>query len=429
MSSDDKKYTNPLNLMSKRLGVFYQQPTTTTIDYTEGIKNERSLMARRMGLLYNQSSVNSKTLDDSTINTESDTSSTVLEGLDNQQAMLEFNGGHLQQERMIYDKRRSLDRAVLYSYQAADVKKIDADEDDKPIRALINPNKLKQDYDEKVLSIGYEYGYQPGDVFNWVGTNTYWIIYLWNLTELAYFKGDIRRCNYKISIPGVDDTGEIVANEIYAATIGPQQSNIQTTNYNGISHDMLNNTITLLVPKTEATMSFFDRRTSNNGEVYDKFALQPITESWIGWSKYHVEDADWISTPGVIWVTALEVKNGDFDDDGLFVPDTSDVIEQENPNEDEIEEVIEGDTFIKPTMTYTYYYRGDKVGTFVIGGNKAPVKIIEQDSEHITLKWTHTYSGQFNLIYRVTEEYQDVDMIMKTRDIDTTKVIVAESLF
>ena len=53
MSGQDKKYNNPLNLMSKRLGVFYQQPTGTTIDYTEGIKNERSLMARRMGLLYN----------------------------------------------------------------------------------------------------------------------------------------------------------------------------------------------------------------------------------------------------------------------------------------------------------------------------------------------------------------------------------------
>jgi hypothetical protein len=43
---------------------------------------------------------------------------------------------------MIKDKRRSLDRAVWHSYQAAEVVRIDA-ESKKPVRALINPNKLK----------------------------------------------------------------------------------------------------------------------------------------------------------------------------------------------------------------------------------------------------------------------------------------------
>ena len=35
-------------------------------------------------------------------------------------------GGYHQQERMIKDKRRSLDKATLYSYQAADVRDINA---------------------------------------------------------------------------------------------------------------------------------------------------------------------------------------------------------------------------------------------------------------------------------------------------------------
>ena len=42
---------------------------------------------------------------------------------------------------MIRDKRKSLDRALLYSYQGALIKKIGDFEE--PIRALINPNKLK----------------------------------------------------------------------------------------------------------------------------------------------------------------------------------------------------------------------------------------------------------------------------------------------
>ena len=64
------------------------------------------------------------------------------------------NGGGTQRQRMIKDKRRSLDRAIQYSYQGAQVRKIG---ESSIAPALINPNVVKQDYDEKILSIGYEY--------------------------------------------------------------------------------------------------------------------------------------------------------------------------------------------------------------------------------------------------------------------------------
>jgi len=41
---------------------------------------------------------------------------------------------------MISDKRKTLDRAVLYSYQGALVRKLVFTD---KVRALINPNKLK----------------------------------------------------------------------------------------------------------------------------------------------------------------------------------------------------------------------------------------------------------------------------------------------
>ena len=100
-----------------------------------------------------------------------------IEGVEHQSMRLRQHGGNRQQERMIRDKRRSLDHAVWNSYQAAEVVKIDA-ADRKPVRALINPNKLKQDYDDKILSVGYEYDFNSGDVFEWLGTGTYWLIYL-----------------------------------------------------------------------------------------------------------------------------------------------------------------------------------------------------------------------------------------------------------
>ncbi len=73
-------------------------------------------------------------------------------------------GGRTQQERMIRDKRRSLDKAVLYSYQGAFVKKFFPLEEEvteelrnkPPVRALINPDKIKQDYDDKIISIPYK---------------------------------------------------------------------------------------------------------------------------------------------------------------------------------------------------------------------------------------------------------------------------------
>nr|DAL45987.1 MAG TPA_asm: hypothetical protein [Caudoviricetes sp.] len=48
-----------------------------------------------------------------------------------------------QQERMIRDKRKTLSRALLYSYQAALVKKLYDDKDTIERRALINPDKTK----------------------------------------------------------------------------------------------------------------------------------------------------------------------------------------------------------------------------------------------------------------------------------------------
>jgi hypothetical protein len=126
------------------------------------------------------------------------------ESLNLMHARLGIRGGGAQQDRMIKDKRETLNRVVLYSYQGAVVSKLGSNIE---ARALINPNKVKQDYDDKTISIGYEYEYKPGDIFEWVNTGTKWLIYLQDLTELAYFKGDIRKCNYEISWK--DDTGKI----------------------------------------------------------------------------------------------------------------------------------------------------------------------------------------------------------------------------
>ena len=120
---------------------------------------------------------------------------------------LEWQGGIAQEDRMIKDKWRTLLRVLKYSYQACDIALAQAqqeilDEGLEPeypiVRALINPDKNKQDYDDKILSVDYIHQFKPGDVFEWKNTGTHWIIYLQQLTEDAYFRGEIRRCRYKI---------------------------------------------------------------------------------------------------------------------------------------------------------------------------------------------------------------------------------------
>ena len=62
-----------------------------------------------------------------------------INGLNLLKSRIDFRGGAAQQDRMIKDKRRTLDRVVLYSYQGARVRR-PGDLEAAP--ALINPNKV-----------------------------------------------------------------------------------------------------------------------------------------------------------------------------------------------------------------------------------------------------------------------------------------------
>lgn len=72
--------------------------------------------------------------------------------LDNLNKRLSYMGGANQQNRMFEDKLRTLKRAILYSYQAATA----VLKDGREFRCLINPDKNKPDYDNKILSIPYK---------------------------------------------------------------------------------------------------------------------------------------------------------------------------------------------------------------------------------------------------------------------------------
>ena len=298
-------------------------------------------------------------------------------GITNQDIRLTHQGGKLQQQRMIADKLKTLDRVVNFSYQGAEVKKVDSTAVE-TVRALITPNKLKQDYDDKIISIRYDHNFNTGDVFYWVGTNTHWLIYLQDLTELAYFRGDIRKCSHELV--WYDEEG---AHKAYAAVRGPVETKINYIQKHGISVDDPNYSLNILMPKSESAVKYFKR--------YSKFYLPGDETCW------RVEAADYLSTPGILEINAVEYYSNKTEDNIETGEVGGLIIEPVNPNPEYVEDTITGETFIKPKKEYEFTYIGNVEGEWTVDG-KVPVELTS-NGKVVTVKWLKTISGQFDLYY------------------------------
>ncbi len=296
---------------------------------------------------------------------------------------LEFQGGIEQENRMIKGKWRTLQRALKYSYQACTVQKVQpfsdvlkenaltVDKTFKHCRALINPDKVKQDYDDKIISIGYEDDYHPGDVFEWKKTDTYWIIYTQELTEDAYFRGEIRRCRYTINFK--DEDGNWCST--WAAIRGPVETQIESIQKNQERVDRPNLSLNILMPYNEKTLRAFDR--------YSEFLF--AGRCW------KVQAPDSISMKNIIEINAEEdYINRDTDD-----------IEKELKNGLVVEPVIvdsaiKGEGYIIPQVKEVYDI-GRQGGKWCIVEKDAPVIMKERTSTSVEITWTKMTQGDFTL--------------------------------
>lgn len=315
-----------------------------------------------------------------------------MNNLEMMRKRFEFQGGVAQEDRMIKDKYKTFLRTLKYSYQGCDVQL--ADDEVAPIyRALINPNKVKQDYDDKILSIDYNTGFGPGDVFKWVGTNSYWLIYLEELTEDAYFRGQIRLCRYIIKFK--DKNGNV--KQTWAAIRGPVETQIESIQKNQIRIDRPNLSLNILIPKNEDTEYFFNR--------YSRFLF--AGKAW------RIQANDTISIKNVIEVNAEEYYiDRDTDDVEQEVADGL-TIEPIDPNPDTDFGII-GNTFIKPMISENYV-APEAGGDWSIK-EQFPVCIKTIDDSTVSVTWKKSVSGQFTLQWSKGETTAE-------------KIIVVESLF
>lgn len=308
-----------------------------------------------------------------------------IQGLENLKMRLNSMGGFSQQDRMIFDKRRGLDRTLLYSYQGAYIlnKRPPSKDLLEPIliRALINPNKLKQDYDDKIVSVGYEWNFKVGDVFEWLGTNTYWLIYLQDLTELAYFRGNIRKCSYEIKWEN-EEGKECMT---YAAVRGPVETKINFIQKHEISVDEPNYSLNILIPKNEETLKYFKR--------YSKFYLNNSNVCW------RIEATDDVSVPEIIEITAVEYYSNEQEDDNFIVGKL--IVDEVDPNRMVDNAAISGETFIKPKKVYDYItVINDDAAEWKVD-KKYPIELTlyDDDPKKCSVEWLKGYSGQFELSY------------------------------
>ena len=308
--------------------------------------------------------------------------------LETMKERINYNGGKEQESRMNVDKLRTLKKALLYSYQAATARLTDGRE----FRCLINPDKLKTNYDEKIISIPFfdiqlnpelkeskkfqktskgeeEIGMKPGDVFTWKETNTDWLVYLRRYEETAYFRAEIRKCDYEIE----------VNDKKYKVYIGgPDESAIIWNKVKKIEWNDLNYSLTMYITKDKNTEEFFHRFTK----------VEINKRSW------EVQAVDSISQDGIIIVALKETYENSVEK----------AVEKEKVDTyvDLTQPYIKGPDTVYPYDVVTYYIKNAAGGEFVAEGSG--FEIASQDAEHIKLGIVTGKSGSFTLKYKIQDK-------------------------
>ena len=313
--------------------------------------------------------------------------------------------------RLREDKLRSMKRALYNSYQSA-VIQFDKDDRQLHFRCLINHDKLKVDYEDKILSIPYrevpveyehndqvedkfvdvgtpgvfvdelgnpvlddqgeiitQYRVKPGDTFIWKSGNegfmpdSYWIIFLQYSEQTAYFRGQIRKADDEIEIIPIGEDGEEGAPLIYHGwTTGPNEDEAIWNVKKGVVWNDLYYSKLLYITKDENTQAFFRRfdRVVVNGQTWE---VQGYNDNY-GTTRKNAQG-------GMIRVALKETYTST--NQVLKEKEEKQVAAQEaNPGE------IFGPTQVASYDIVTYYVRGD-AAQWLIEPADAPVVILQQD--------------------------------------------------
>lgn len=302
---------------------------------------------------------------------------------------LGYNGGVRQIDRMNKDKLISLKRALLYSYQSATMRLDNKDE----FRCLINPDKTKLAYDDKILSVPFEdtqlnderkncypggickVNIKPGDTFEWKENHTHWIVYARRYEETAYFRAEIRECKHQV---------EIDEEKYWVYLRGPEETTIQWNERKGLQWNNLNYDLLLLMTKNKQTEDFFHRFTK----------IKILDNMW------EVQAVDSISSEGIIKVCLKEDFNNTIHE----------LAEQEKKENEPVPPIIpegvpyiEGEKEVSPYDTVYYVIKNADGGVWSIDNPKKAV-IVSSNGLNCKVNIISGKSGEFTLTYSRPDE-------------------------
>lgn len=362
-------------------------------------------------------------------------------------------GGPDQRIRMRQDKLNSLKKAILYSYQSAIVQQYNTDyetlinslqdillkfekqqtllneeeifltdiekqynisssiergtpeyieelrqvinEHTSPLfRCLINHDKLKVQYEDKIISIPFmekpvggteeiETNFHNGTVFKWVHGNkeqwtpdTYWIVYMQYSEETAYFRAEIRKADDQIQIIMIGQDGSESTKLYRGWMTGPNETQIVWNIKKNITWNDMNYTKILYITKDENTLAFFKRfdRVIING---DPWQVQAYNESYTT-SKTGDQES------GIIRVALKET----YTNTNSFVEETLQQLEKNQNEDDGIDGPhIIGSSVVKPYSVLVYQAKNfDKLSQWQIDSPLAVIKEISQDGLKATVE-------------------------------------------
>ena len=283
---------------------------------------------------------------------------------------IQYAGG-VMDNRVDKSKLHSMQMALQNSYQAEWITL-----NDNQYRCLINPDKLKEDYDQKVISIEHSAGMKEGDVFYWDRTDTHWLVYLQQHSESAYFRAQIRRCNYEI---------EVNNHKYWVYLRGPVETALVWRQKHNIEFNDLNYSLLIYVTKNEETLDFFKR-----------FQILKIDGH-----RWRVAATDIFSQGSII-----EVYLEEFFDNSL----EEEQIKKEPIIFGEEEPYIDGPQFVEPYLTeikYSLVNNLNATGAFLVSSKK--VKIVNSDNNSCIINIISGKAGEFKIIYR-EEGKEDLEL-------------------
>lgn len=281
-----------------------------------------------------------------------------MSSFDNMKARLQWMGGNAH-GRNVKEKYRSLMAAIASGdYQNETILTSRGEE----WECLINRSTISYKEDLKEISIPFEAGLYEGDSFYWIRTDTHWYVYLQQLTEEAYFRGSILRCNYQYDNYWVYVRGPI------------EQSEDWHIKHN-IAYNDLNYTLLMYIPKNEDTLSRFSR-----GEI-----IKFDGHNW------RVVARDQYSQDSMIQVYLAE----HYDD-----VEYAETEVEETPEQDITQPYISGPASVEVYSQNNHYeMNGSNLGKFIVNSNK--VKIMKQNETSCEINISTGKSGVFELQYVV----------------------------